>query len=199
MGKPNGSLRPCLKLYITLLNTLLPSTAIGLGKYRIPSDLRSQAKYRLVSTTVGDHVGILGAVVFVAKPLTPFCKRVWQLPRSMPEVPVVPSGSRLPRSMMPGRVPAWEPTSLHPLGTPPVHHVMGRLHSNEIRDGSQANTRRITGEPDPKQGKLGGGRPRPDLAPRRRRNGPVCQPPRPPPQPLSTPSPGESPPVHGST
>ena len=33
--------------------------------YRIPSDLRSQAEYRLVSTTVGDHVGILGAVVFV--------------------------------------------------------------------------------------------------------------------------------------
>ena len=41
------------------------STAIGLRKYRIPSDLRSQAEYRLVSTTVGDHVGILGAVVFV--------------------------------------------------------------------------------------------------------------------------------------
>jgi hypothetical protein len=40
------------------------STAIGLRKYRIPSDLRSQAEYRLVSTTVGDHVGILGAVVF---------------------------------------------------------------------------------------------------------------------------------------
>ena len=39
------------------------STAIGLGKYRIPSDLRSQAEYRLVSTTVGDHVGILGVVV----------------------------------------------------------------------------------------------------------------------------------------
>lgn len=40
------------------------STAIGPRKYRIPSDLRSQAGYRLVSTTVGDHVGILGAVVF---------------------------------------------------------------------------------------------------------------------------------------
>lgn len=40
------------------------STAIGLRKYRIPSDLRSQAEYRPVSTTVGDHVGILGAVVF---------------------------------------------------------------------------------------------------------------------------------------
>lgn len=43
---------------------ILSSTAIGLRKYRIPSDLRSQAEYRLVSTTVGDHVGILGAVVF---------------------------------------------------------------------------------------------------------------------------------------
>jgi hypothetical protein len=47
------------------LTPSLPSTAIGLGKYRIPSDLRSQAKYRLVSTMVGDHMGILGAVVFV--------------------------------------------------------------------------------------------------------------------------------------
>lgn len=44
------------------------STAIGLRKYRIPSDLRSQAEYRLVSTTVGDHVGILGAVVFAFLP-----------------------------------------------------------------------------------------------------------------------------------
>ena len=40
------------------------STAIGLEKYRIPSDLQSQAECRLASTTVGDHVGILGAVVF---------------------------------------------------------------------------------------------------------------------------------------
>ncbi len=43
---------------------MFSSTAIGPRKYRIPSDLRSQAGYRLVSTTVGDHVGILGAVVF---------------------------------------------------------------------------------------------------------------------------------------
>lgn len=49
----------------THITVLLLSTAIGLRKYRIPSDLRSQAEYRLVSTTVGDHVGILGAVVFV--------------------------------------------------------------------------------------------------------------------------------------
>ena len=48
----------------THITVLLLSTAIGLRKYRIPSDLRSQAEYRLVSTTVGDHVGILGAVVF---------------------------------------------------------------------------------------------------------------------------------------
>lgn len=52
-----GYINPCLPI--------LSSTAIGLRKYRIPSDLRSQAEYRLVSTTVGDHVGILGAVVFV--------------------------------------------------------------------------------------------------------------------------------------
>lgn len=49
----------------THITVILLSTAIGLRKYRIPSDLRSQAEYRLVSTTVGDHVGILGAVVFV--------------------------------------------------------------------------------------------------------------------------------------
>lgn len=42
-----------------------PSTAIGLRKYRIPSDLRSQAECRSVSTKVGDHLGIPGAAVFV--------------------------------------------------------------------------------------------------------------------------------------
>ena len=41
------------------------STAIGLWKHRIPSDLRSESKCRLVSTTVGDHAGILGAVVLL--------------------------------------------------------------------------------------------------------------------------------------
>ena len=45
------------------MHTLI-STAIGSRKYRIPSDLRSQAGYRLVSTMVGDHMGILGVVVF---------------------------------------------------------------------------------------------------------------------------------------
>lgn len=45
---------------------ILSSTAIGSRKYRIPSDLRSQAGYRLVSTMVGDHMGILGVVVFCA-------------------------------------------------------------------------------------------------------------------------------------
>ena len=56
---------PCVRtMVISCRPRLSPSTAIGLRKYRIPSDLRSQAEYRLVSTTVGDHVGILGAVVF---------------------------------------------------------------------------------------------------------------------------------------
>jgi hypothetical protein len=54
--------------YITPRRIPAVSTAIGLGKYRIPSDLRSQVKYRPVSTTVGDHVGILGAVVFAPIP-----------------------------------------------------------------------------------------------------------------------------------
>ena len=42
------------------------SSAIGQRKYRIPSDLRSQALYRPVSTMVGDHMGILGAEVLLA-------------------------------------------------------------------------------------------------------------------------------------
>lgn len=53
--------------------SILVSTAIGLRKYRIPSDLRSQAEYRLVSTKVGDHLGILGVVVFA------FCCAVMML------------------------------------------------------------------------------------------------------------------------
>lgn len=48
----------------SVTSCILVSTAIGLRKYRIPSDLRSQAEYRLVSTKVGDHLGILGVVVF---------------------------------------------------------------------------------------------------------------------------------------
>ena len=44
----------------------LASSAIGQRKYRIPSDLRSQALYRSVSTMVGDHMGILGAEVLPA-------------------------------------------------------------------------------------------------------------------------------------
>ena len=38
------------------------STAILSVTYRISSELRSQATAGLVSTTVGDHVGIRGAV-----------------------------------------------------------------------------------------------------------------------------------------
>lgn len=41
------------------------TTAIHAEKYRNPSDLRSQASDGPVSTMVGDHMGILGAVVFV--------------------------------------------------------------------------------------------------------------------------------------
>ena len=51
--------------YISQLTKGFVSTAIGLRKHRIPSDLRSQPECRPVSTTVGDHAGILGAVVFV--------------------------------------------------------------------------------------------------------------------------------------
>ena len=41
---------------------LRSSTAILSEKYRISSELRSQATAGPVSTTVGDHVGIRGAV-----------------------------------------------------------------------------------------------------------------------------------------
>ena len=41
---------------------VLMSTAILSVTYRISSELRSQATAGLVSTTVGDHVGIRGAV-----------------------------------------------------------------------------------------------------------------------------------------
>jgi hypothetical protein len=41
------------------------SAAIEPLKYCIPSDLQSQARYRLVSTAVGDHAGILGAAVLI--------------------------------------------------------------------------------------------------------------------------------------
>lgn len=58
------------------ISTILISTAIGLRKYRIPSDLRSQAEYRLVSTMVGDHMGILGVVVF------DFCMQMERIGRS---------------------------------------------------------------------------------------------------------------------
>ena len=61
LKRPDPSLAQLYNPTPTLTSS---STAIGLRKYRIPSDLRSQAEYRLVSTTVGDHVGILGAVVF---------------------------------------------------------------------------------------------------------------------------------------
>lgn len=50
--------------FIGSLTSYLVSTAIGLRKYRIPSDLRSQAQCRSVSTMVGDHMGIPGVVVF---------------------------------------------------------------------------------------------------------------------------------------
>ena len=42
-----------------------PSMATGLRKYRIPSDLRSQVKCRLVSIVVGDYARTLGAMVFL--------------------------------------------------------------------------------------------------------------------------------------
>jgi hypothetical protein len=53
------------------------STAILSEKYRISSELRSQATAGPVSTTVGDHVGIRGAVGSLFCFLPPFCVRVW--------------------------------------------------------------------------------------------------------------------------
>ena len=51
--------------------TILSTTAIHSRKYRISSDLRSQATDGSVSTAVGDNAGILGAVVFMTFSLLP--------------------------------------------------------------------------------------------------------------------------------
>jgi hypothetical protein len=50
--------------YISYFKGVKVTTAIHTVKYRNPSDLRSQASDGPVSTMVGDHMGILGAVVF---------------------------------------------------------------------------------------------------------------------------------------
>lgn len=68
--------------FILSHKTWLPSTAIEPVKYCIPSDLQSQVRYRSVSTKVGDHLGILGAVVFVFLPLVCKWKPTWWLGRS---------------------------------------------------------------------------------------------------------------------
>ena len=50
------------EVYVVLRRLHHSSTAILSEKYRISSELRSQATAGPVSTTVGDHVGIRGAV-----------------------------------------------------------------------------------------------------------------------------------------
>ena len=62
-----GVCRGCTVLYNSTVLVLADtrnrlSTAILSETYRISSELRSQATAGLVSTTVGDHVGIRGAV-----------------------------------------------------------------------------------------------------------------------------------------
>lgn len=42
-------------------------TAIHTRSFRIPSDLRRQARDGLVSTVMGDRTGILGAVTFAGE------------------------------------------------------------------------------------------------------------------------------------
>jgi hypothetical protein len=51
-----------LAVHVAQLVPLSLSTAILSETYRISSELRSQATAGPVSTTVGDHVGIRGAV-----------------------------------------------------------------------------------------------------------------------------------------
>lgn len=48
-----------------LLSWLLSVTAIHTKKYRVSSDPRSQLRDGIVSTTMGDRVGILCAVIFI--------------------------------------------------------------------------------------------------------------------------------------
>ena len=50
--------------YINFLKLILSVTAIHTRKYLVSSDPRSQAGNGAVSTAVGDHAGILRAVVF---------------------------------------------------------------------------------------------------------------------------------------
>jgi hypothetical protein len=52
------------------------ATAIHTRKFRIPSDLRRQVGNGSVSTMVGDHMGILGAVVFFLDYIVDFLARV---------------------------------------------------------------------------------------------------------------------------
>lgn len=55
----------CVWVYIEV--SLMSSvTAIHTRSFRIPSDLRRQARDGLVSTVMGDRTGILGAVTFWA-------------------------------------------------------------------------------------------------------------------------------------
>lgn len=74
--QPSCSARPQCCCLRPLASPNTPSAAIESAKYRIPSDLRSQARCRLVSTVVGDYTGILGAaVVFLPGQRTAFILR----------------------------------------------------------------------------------------------------------------------------
>ena len=65
----------CVWAYIEV--SLMSSvTAIHTRSFRIPSDLRRQARDGLVSTVMGDRTGILGAVTFAGGPPRPrFAKK----------------------------------------------------------------------------------------------------------------------------
>ena len=64
-------------LHVAAVLLLHSSTAILSETYRISSELRSQATAGPVSTTVGDHVGIRGAVGSLLFAFLPFLGLFW--------------------------------------------------------------------------------------------------------------------------
>ena len=101
------------------------STAILSETYRISSELRSQATAGLVSTTVGDHVGIRGAVgssfsfaLLLNHPLAVFLFPSWERPVVgnlseivRPDWELGPNRSATPTGSL-GVMGVWEPQKL---------------------------------------------------------------------------------------
>ena len=66
----------CTRIIKSLASNYIHHTIIPSWIYRIPSELRSQARMGLPSTMMGDHMGIVGVVCFFFK--------LWDLPAKIP-------------------------------------------------------------------------------------------------------------------